>query len=157
MATCRHIVLSSLVFTSRVKRSNAAATNNGTTCNRSSSLIKAKRVHYRGYIKNRISGMNVYCRCFSSSHQPEVYICFSHTDLVNATTFALQNDHLQELGCMAFWVLAWITCQDLREVRQSGKPQITTNVTLLLHHTYATALSYLLAHAIDDLQVFGVR
>lgn len=94
---------------------------------------------------------------FPSSHQPEVYICFSHTDLVNATTFALQNDHLQELGCMAFWVLAWITCQDLREVRQSGKPQITTNVTLLLHHTYATALSYLLAHAIDDLQVFGVR
>lgn len=40
------------------------------------------------------------------------------TDLVNTTTFALQNDHLQELGCMAFWVLAWITCQDLCKVKK---------------------------------------
>lgn len=44
------------------------------------------------------------------------------TDLVNTTTFALQNDHLQELGCMALGVLAWITCQDLCKVKRSGKP-----------------------------------
>lgn len=38
---------------------------------------------------------------------------FSGTDLVNSTTFALQNDDLQQLGCVTLWVLTWITCQNL--------------------------------------------
>lgn len=38
---------------------------------------------------------------------------FSLTDLVNSTTFALQNDDLQQLGCVTLWVLTWVTCQNL--------------------------------------------
>lgn len=74
------------------------------------------------------------------------------TNLVNSTPFALQDDDLQQLGCVALWVLTWITCQNLRGESQVNPPitrALTDDEPLRQHF-------YLLAHAINDLQVFGL-
>lgn len=43
------------------------------------------------------------------------------TDLINTTTFALQNDHLQQFSCVTLRVLAWIPRQNLCNNGQSGQ------------------------------------
>ena len=69
-----------------------------------------------GKIGRRKSGLDLWAR--------KVYDKISGTDLVNATAFALQNDNLQQLGCVTLWVFTWIIWQNLGGEIQVNLPII---------------------------------
>lgn len=78
----------------------------------------------------------------------------SYADLIDSTTFALQDDDLQELGGMTLGVLPWVSRQDLHQKKgfRTVRSVQTTNTEV----SHKMNRVYLLAHAVDDLKVFGI-
>ena len=79
--------------------------------------------------------------------------------LIDSTSFALQNDHLQQFGCVAFGVLTRVTRQDLCE-EPNDEDCMCQWDSLTIPSTLKTCDNvvgmYLLTHAVHNFQIFGV-
>lgn len=114
------MVLSSLDFTPRIRRSRTTSTNRGMHCN----LENIHACLIKKDFQPCNSKMTNISKSFESSLLKYSKIS-SDPDLVDASSSALQDDHLQQFGSVTLCILTCIYSQHLQQVKgqisDSGK------------------------------------